>query len=153
MSTSCSSLSGSLMGERLRGTFCMTVYSREKENHTLHHRTHTTYIIAYSNIVQNDMLFVVSDVHLMCFHRLFSMRLCVDTFCMRICVCSPVFLQVCERITLLADAAVCRFSWVLLIGSEVLLPLSLCLCLHSRQFLTATQHTERRQTVLLERLP
>lgn len=81
------------------------------------------------------------------------MGLCVDAFCIRTCVCFLVFVQVYECITLLADAAVCRFSWVLLIGSEVLLPLSLCLCLHSRQFLTATQHTEKRKTVLLEPMP
>lgn len=147
MSTSCSSLSGSLMGERLRGTFCMTVCGTEGKKimcYTAAHAGHTLPVKLHTQL-HLCLSVCVSDVHLMC--------LCVDAFCIRTCVCLLVFVQVYECITLLADAAVCRFSWVLLIGSEVLLPLSLCLCLHSRQFLTATQHTEKRKTVLLEPMP
>lgn len=45
--------------------------------------------------------------------------------------------------TLLAVEALWRLSCDLLLVKEDLQLRSLCLCLHSRQFLTATQHTER----------
>lgn len=64
--------------------------------------------------------------------------------CIFVFDCPCVHAGLCVCVTLLA--AVCRLSWVLLMGREVLLLLSLCLCLHSRQFRTATQHTERRRT-------
>lgn len=49
--------------------------------------------------------------------------------------------------TLLEVTVFCGNSWVsLLLGTEDSFPLSLCLCLHSRQFLTATQHTGRAHT-------
>lgn len=44
--------------------------------------------------------------------------------------------------TLVAVEALWRLSCDLLLVNEDLQLRSLCLCLHSRQFLTATQHTE-----------
>lgn len=49
-------------------------------------------------------------------------------------------------VTLVAAEAVTlwRASWVLPPINDVLFTLSLCLCRHSKQFLTATQQTKRR---------
>lgn len=125
-----------------------SLWQRGKENHVLYcrRRTDTSCLITYT------IAFV--SVFLMCIRCVFIDSL--ESVCVWMHFASlhiVVFLCLCRCITLLADAAVCKFSWVLLIGSEVLLPLSLCLCLHSRQFLTATQHTEKRKTVLLEPMP
>ncbi|TNN54089.1 hypothetical protein EYF80_035710 [Liparis tanakae] len=49
------------------------------------------------------------------------------------------------RGTLLVAEALWRLSCDLLLVKEDLQLRSLCLCLHSRQFLTATQHTDGRQ--------
>lgn len=49
---------------------------------------------------------------------------------------------VCTCVTLLVVEVLYRLSCDLLLVREDLQLRSLCLCLHSRQFLTATQHTE-----------
>lgn len=53
----------------------------------------------------------------------------------------------CVSGTLLAVEALWRLSCDLLLVKEDLQPRSLCRCLHSRQFLTATQHTNGHEGV------
>lgn len=89
MSTSCSSLSGSLMGERLRGTFCMTVCGREGEKIMRYTTAHAGHTLPVQLHTQLHLCLCVSDGHLMCFQRLSRMCLCVDA-CLFSCFCAGV---------------------------------------------------------------
>ena len=61
-----------------------------------------------------------------------------------VCVCARLYVYMCVFVcgTLLVVEAMYRLSCDLLLVKEDLQLRSLCLCLHSRQFLTATQHTD-----------